>query len=252
MNEEAVTALVQRIRKKSDHLNIYSIQSSVSYGWDTKYEENQSIMTILNNSEKKMYQKKFLYSNSKRNDIIKSIHNTLLIKLPKEEIHAKRVSFLCEEVAKAYRFDEDIIKELKIAGYLHDIGKIAIDENILNKTGQLSESERNQIEKHPEIGYRLLGATNEFINISECILAHHERWDGGGYPKGLKGEEICWKARVISIVDAYDAMTSDRPYRKALSKKQAIAEINKNAGTQFDPDIAKVFVKVILANDMIL
>ena len=92
------------------------------------------------------------------------------------------------------------------------------------------------------ITYRLLGTSNDFTNIAVFILAHHEKLDGTGYPRGLKGDEIPWKARVVAVADSYDAMTSDRPYRKALSKDQAIAELIKNSGIQFDPDIVKVFV----------
>ncbi|MBK5244411.1 MAG: HD domain-containing protein, partial [Eubacteriaceae bacterium] len=97
-----------------------------------------------------------------------------------------------------------------------------------------------------EIGYRLLSATSEFYAIADAVLAHHERWDGTGYPNGVKGEAINWKARALAIADAYDAMVSERPYKASLSKEEAIAEIKKNAGAQFDPDIARVFVEKVL------
>jgi HD-GYP domain-containing protein (c-di-GMP phosphodiesterase class II) len=114
-----------------------------------------------------------------------------------------RVSKLCEQIGKAYQLNMDDIRELNTAGELHDIGKIAVDETILNKSGSLSASECAQIKHHPEIGYRLLGATTEFNNIAEYVLAHHERWDGSGYPKGLKGEDINLGSvmkRVIPVV----------------------------------------------------
>ena len=114
---------------------------------------------------------------------------------------------------------------------------------ILNKPSKLSEAEWAQIQQHPETGYRLLGTSSEYFNIAEYVHAHHERWDGKGYPKGLKGEAIHWKARIITIADAYDAMTSERPYRKAFSEEDTVEEIKKNAGAQFDPDIARVFVR---------
>lgn len=250
MNEDSVASLVQRIREKSTCIIVNTIQLSISFGWDTKCVEHQSSLTILNNAEKQMYRKKILYNTSHRNDIIKSIHNALLIKVPQEEAHAERVCLFCEKLATALRRESEAIKELKLAAYLHDIGKIAVDENILHKPGQLSASERNQVEKHPEIGFRLLGSSSEFNDVAECILQHHERWDGSGYPNGLIGESICWNARVIGIADAYDAMTSDRPYRKAMSKDDAIIELKNNSGTQFDPDIIKVFIKIISENDI--
>jgi HD-GYP domain-containing protein (c-di-GMP phosphodiesterase class II) len=137
---------------------------------------------------------------------------------------------------------KDEINLLKVISNLHDIGKIAIDEQILNKPGKLNEEEWAEIKRHPEIGYRILSSSSEYAEISEDILSHHERWDGDGYPQGLKGKDIPYRARIIAIADAYDAMTSDRPYRKALSKEEALAEIIRCSGTQFDPSIARKFV----------
>jgi len=138
------------------------------------------------------------------------------------------------------------IKEIENIGLLHDIGKIAIDEAILNKSDKLNDEEWEEIRKHPEIGYRILNAVNDMSEMSEYVLSHHERWDGGGYPKGLKGEEIPLKARIITIADTYDAMISDRAYRKALTEEVAVDEIKKNAGTQFDPQLARIFIENVL------
>jgi len=135
-------------------------------------------------------------------------------------------------------------------GLLHDIGKIAIDEQILNNPGKLSEDDWNQMKKHPEIGYRILSTVNDMSEMAEYVLAHHERWDGAGYPKGLKGEEIPLKARIIALADAYDAMTSDRAYRKAIDMEAALTEIRKNAGTQFDPKLAEIFVSAVIADGL--
>ena len=238
--------LIKRIKEKINMIIIKDLDISVSFGWDTKKEDNQLANDVLKNAEDVMYNKKILNSASKRNGIITSILNALLVKCPREEKHSSRVSAICEDIGKAYNLNEDDLKELRTAGELHDIGKIAVDETILNKKAELSKAELEQIKHHPEIGYRLLGATSEFYNISEYVLSHHERWDGTGYPRRLKGDSIKWKARVIAIADAYDAMTSDRPYRKALSEEKAIAEIKENAGTQFDPDISRVFVEKVL------
>jgi HD-GYP domain-containing protein (c-di-GMP phosphodiesterase class II) len=99
--------------------------------------------------------------------------------------------------------------------------------------------------KHPEVGFRIAQATSELIPIAKCILCHHERWDGKGYPQGLKGEEIPLLSRIVAIVDAFDAMTNDRAYRSAMTKAEAIEEIRKNSGTQFDPDISQLFLNII-------
>ena len=116
---------------------------------------------------------------------------------------------------------------------------------MLNKPGKLNDEEWAQIKRHPEIGYRILCSSSEMLELANCILAHHERWDGTGYPKGLKEEAIPLNSRIIAIADSYDAMTSKRPYRNALSQEIAIEEIRKNAGTQFDPEIAKIFIEKI-------
>jgi len=245
-DNDSTENLVRRIKEKIENRKIMNINVSISFGWETKHEEKQSTLEILKSAEDYMYQKKILNSSSKRNGIIKSILNALLVKSPREEAHSKRVSLICAAIAKAYGLKADAIEELRTAGELHDIGKIAVDETILGKTGKLTNAEWVEIKRHPETGYRLLSATSEFNNIAEYIFQHHERWDGTGYPKKLKGESILWQARVIAIADAYDAMTSDRSYRKGLSEAVAVAEIKKHAGTQFDPEIARIFIEKVL------
>jgi diguanylate cyclase (GGDEF)-like protein/PAS domain S-box-containing protein len=241
-----VQKLVSRIRDKTDQVKIMDITLSVSFGWDTKSDTNQSIQDALKKSEDMMYQNKILSSYSKRNGIIKYILKSLLVKSPREEAHSQRVSEISREIGKACGIGSDEIKELLVAGELHDIGKIAIDVAILDKPGRLSDEEWEQIKAHPETGYRLLGSSLEYHSIARCVLAHHERWDGKGYPNGLAGDAIDWKARVIAVADAYDAMTSDRPYRPALSEDEAISEVKAMAGRQFDPDIARIFVTKVM------
>jgi len=238
--------LIERIRYKISLVKIMGINISISFGLDTKSEEEQTTWDILKNAENFMYKNKISQSAAKRNEVIEAILNSLKAKSSREKDHSHRVGKICESIGKVYGLNSDDLKDLKIAGELHDIGKIAIDEAILNKDEPLTESEISQIRNHPEIGYRLLGTTGEFYNISEDILSHHERWDGKGYPRGLKGEDISWMARVIAIADAYDMMTSPLPYQKALTKEEAIAEIKKHAGSQFDPVIAKVFIEKVL------
>jgi HD-GYP domain-containing protein (c-di-GMP phosphodiesterase class II) len=138
------------------------------------------------------------------------------------------------------------IVEVKTAGLLHDIGKIGISEETLNKPGGLVDPEWAEIKRHSEIGYRILGSVSEFSKIAEYVLEHHERPDGQGYPKGLSNDEISQQAKIIAIADAYDAMTSDRTYRTGMSVQDAVAEIKRCCGTQFDAEIAKIFVEKIL------
>ena len=251
-DEADVEKLVKRILQAIGKEKMMNLEISVSFGWDTKYNEGQSLINVINSAENYMYQKKILENLSKRGLVIKSILNTLLVKNPREELHSKRVSIFCEKIGIAYNLSMDAVKNLKAAGELHDIGKIAIDESILNKTESLTEGEWLEIKKHPETGYRILATSSEFANLALAIFSHHERWDGKGYPKGLQGEEIPFEARVIAIADAYDAMISDRPYHQALSEEDAAEEIKMNAGVQFDPDIVQVFLEKVLSRESMM
>ena len=164
----------------------------------------------------------------------------------REKEHSWKVSELCESLGKALELSEYKINELRTLGLLHDIGKIAIDENILNNPNKLTDDECYAIKRHSEIGYRILSTVNEMSEMAEYILAHHERWDGTGYPKGLKAAEIPFESSIIAVADAYDAMTSDRVYCKGLTEDEALAELEKNAGIQFNPEIVKAFIEKVL------
>jgi len=158
------------------------------------------------------------------------------------------VSLICEALGEALGLENRDVTDLKVVGLLHDIGKIAIDENILSKPDKLTKAEYEEIKRHPEIGYRILSSSNELSDLAEAVLFHHERWDGLGYPKGVSGEEIPLKARIITVADAFDAMVSERSYRKAMTVNEAIEELKKNAGSQFDERIVKRFIESEIYN----
>jgi diguanylate cyclase (GGDEF)-like protein len=156
--------------------------------------------------------------------------------------HSDRVSELAAKVAKRLGLDAEQIELTRLAGRLHDLGKLAIPEEILRKPGMLSDSERLVLERHPQIGFRMLDSLG-VDPVAELVLHHHERWDGTGYPEGLRGEQIPLGARIIFVSDAYDAMTSDRVYQPKLSSPAALAELERCAGTQFDPGIVAAFAE---------
>ena len=158
--------------------------------------------------------------------------------------HCIGAAFISKQISEDTRIGNP--GEIFVSALLHDIGKIGIEENILNKPGKLTEEEMTQMKKHPEIGYRILSSVNDMAEMANYVLAHHERIDGKGYPKGLKGMEIPLQARIIAIADAYDAMTSHRSYRTAMSEKEAIAELLKSAGAQLDSYLVDVFVNRVI------
>ena len=240
--------IIQRINATLAQEKLAPIILSVSFGWETKKTLAEPMTTIYKKAEDHMYRHKLSESSSMRNKAIKVIISTLNEKNKREEQHSQRVSKLCADIGIALNLSAADVGELRTGGLMHDIGKIALDENILNKPGNLNEGEWPEIRRHAETGYRILSSVNEFSQLAEYVLAHHERWDGKGYPKGLKGSKIPLHARIMTVADAYDAMTSDRPYRKALSKEAVIEELRRNAGTQFDPDIVQVLLERVLRN----
>ncbi|MGH4137584.1 HD domain-containing phosphohydrolase [Clostridium sp.] len=241
-----VEQIIKRINDLSSKEKIGSMNISISFGYETKNNMEEKTEEIFKKAEDHMYKRKLFESPSMRGKTINTIIKTLHETNKREEQHSHRVSSLCKSMGEALRLSQYEIQELKNIGLLHDIGKIAIDENILNKPGRLTESEWNEIKRHPEIGYRILNTVDEMSDIASYVLYHHERWDGTGYPKGLKGEEIPFISRIITIVDAYDAMTSERSYRNALPVEVAISELLKNAEIQFDSRLVNVFIEKVL------
>lgn len=159
--------------------------------------------------------------------------------------HSLNVAKYAVLIARNLRLSEEEIKIIEIAGYLHDLGKIGIDENILKKPGKLTSEEYEHVKKHPLITVEILEPIEEFREIIKFVKHHHERYDGTGYPDRLKGEEIPIGARILALADAYDAMLSDRPYRKARKKDEVINELKHEKGKQFDPKLVEKFLKVI-------
>lgn len=245
ITESEIEQMITRARVIAEVECIGSIELSISFGWEIKTIEHEDVQEIFKRAENFMYKNKLFEGPSMRSKTIGAIINTLNEKNKREEQHSQRVSELSKKLAQKLGFTEQAVEEIRTAGLLHDIGKIAINEEILNKVGRLTDDEYTEIKRHPEIGYRILRSVNDMLEISDMILSHHERWDGNGYPKGLSGEEIPLEARIISIADAYDAITSDRTYRKSNTKDEAIKELLRCSGTQFDPNLVAPFIALV-------
>ncbi len=191
------------------------------------------------------------YSRRQKNDvkIILQSMNTFInfidAKDPYTRGHSKRVAMYAAEIAKRMRLSDDEIQNIYYAGLLHDAGKISVPDAVLNKPGKLTEEERKMIQNHTVAGGKMLIQMTSLRGVRETALYHHERYDGTGYPDGLKGEMIPLYARIVGVADSYDAMSSNRVYRRHLTKDEIIEEIQKGSGTQFDPVIVKYMIDMI-------
>jgi GAF domain-containing protein len=180
-------------------------------------------------------------------DTISSLAVAIEKRDPYTSGHSERVTAYASDLARFLNLSSKEIDVIQYSGLLHDIGKIGVSDSILNKKSVLSENDYHLIKEHPLLGDAILSPLRFLENSQQVVKYHHERWDGGGYPDGLKGECIPLLARLISVADAFDAMTTDRPYRKAMSKEDALAEIDAGLGSQFDPDIGKAFIAMMRA-----
>lgn len=242
-----VELICERIKNFAEKEEHSPLPVSIALGYAVKEREEENIWQVLKEAEDWMYRHKLLQSKSFRNSIIASLQATLYERSMETEGHGLRLKELSQKTGSVLGLSSLEQDELALFAVLHDIGKVAIKESILTKPGPLTEEEWQEMKKHPEIGYRIAQATPELNRIAEYILSHHERWDGKGYPRGLKGEEIPLLSRILAVVDAYDAMTTDRLYRKALKKEEAVEELLRQAGIQFDPHIVRIFVEKVLA-----
>jgi diguanylate cyclase (GGDEF)-like protein/PAS domain S-box-containing protein len=242
---EEAEAIIQNIQQTEVIVDGSNLPLSLSLGCASASGEVGSIHAAIQEAEKNMYQQKLLNSKSYRNGIISTLLSTIYERSSETETHSKRLETYSTAIAQKLELSSKDKDELALLSLLHDIGKVGINLDILNKPGKLTEEEWQEMRRHTEIGYRIARETPELAGISELILSHHERWDGTGYPHGLKGEEIPLPCRIISVVDAYDAMTHNRVYRLAMSKKEALTEIRRNKGTQFDPMVAQIFIDLV-------
>ncbi len=176
---------------------------------------------------------------------IQALNKTVEAKDPYTSGHANRVEKFAVELAEAYHLPFESVQNIKTASILHDIGKIGINDSILNKATRLSQEEFHEIMRHPSIGADIISKVDFLKDITTIVKHHHERFDGKGYPDGLHGDEIPIEAAILTIADSFDAMTSDRPYRKALTQEEAFEELKRNAGTQFHPQLVETFISIM-------
>lgn len=234
--------ICERIKRNAAAVETTPITPSMALGYATKENTSQNIMDILKKAENDMYLNKLLESKNTRNAIISSLENTLWDRTVETREHTERMQRIALRMAAGMGMRKHDADKLMLLAKLHDIGKIGIPGEVLRKPSSLVPEEWDAVKKHSEIGYRIVNASPELSIIAEEILSHHERWNGQGYPRGLKGDEIPQLARIISIIDAYDVMTHETPYKPPISHEQALYELQRNAGLQFDPKLVEIFV----------
>ena len=239
--EQVIESINEECRKfKSEFFNI-----SISLGAALKTDKDTNIYSAFKVAEAKVYKQKLIKGNSFKSSILDSLKITIALKSDEKEDHNKRVTKNCLRLAKKINMCISDSNELKVAAELHDIGIIGVKEEILNKKGALNKEEYEEMKTHCEKGYRIVKSLSYFENIAKSILHHHERWDGNGYPKGLKGEEIPLFSRIISICDSFDVMTNNRNYRNGkYTVNEALTEIKNCSGTQFDPGLVDLFISL--------
>ena len=244
-DSEAATKIKKRISERSRESLLDSVVVSLAVGFEIKISAFQDINDILRQSDSNMYKDKFKNGRAMRLQTVNNIINDIDKKYSHEKKHRNKVAEYSLMIGDALNFDENRMEDLKLAALVHDVGKIKISGELLNKKGKPSKEEWEELKKHPVIGYNILKAVDEYAGIADEVLHHHERWDGKGYPKRLKGEEIPLISRILSVADAFEAMTSERPYKSQKTVEEAITELKKCSGKQFDPEITEVFIKII-------
>lgn len=243
-SRENAEKILSRIISGFSNARVAAIKCSISLGLDTKTDENRSIEEIMANAENAMYKDKTINRQTINKEIIDTIVETLHSRSLREKQHSVAVSRLCGKIGSAFNLPEPEIAKLKRAGFLHDIGKIILDESILSKE-TLTEEELLKMQQHSVVGYRILNLFDDTLDLAEYVYSHHEHWDGSGYPRGLKGEQIPLLSRVVSIVESYERALNRGELSLPERKQMASTVIREGAGKRFDPEIARLFLDIM-------
>ena len=243
-NEENAEKVLSRIKAGFVDARVEAIKCSISLGYCIKNSVEVPIEEIITCAENAMYNDKAKNRIIVNKDIINTVLETLHSRSPREMQHSRVVSELCGDVGLALHLSEPEISKLKRTGYMHDIGKITLDVGILVKES-LTEEEKEKMSQHPVVGYRILNLFDDTMDLAEFVYSHHERWDGSGYPRGLKGEQIPLISRIVSIVGGYERVANGAEDSAEQRKTKAIEKVKRRAGTQYDPKLVQLFVKML-------
>ncbi len=249
--EKEVIMVVERIKAGLSGEKVNDIQCSIAIGYDTKTSAYEDVEKIIGNAENEMYQDKAISRKRFADDAINTIIHSLQGKSRLEKVHSNHVAGLCERMGKALGLPQPEVKKLYDAGYLHDIGKIVIENTLLNKQGGFTQYEQQELRQHTVTGYKILKLFDHTLDLADDVYAHHERWDGSGYPKGLKGQEIPLNARIIALAESYDNKLSRLKEVTAGGILQILEEMQEEAGKYYDPELTVVFIDMIKNNEIV-
>ncbi len=246
-DQDIMQNLVQRLRRSIDDLNSREkeVHLSLSIGFALSHEKPTNMQALFKEADNRMYREKMHRDRSTRSVTVQALMKTLEARDFITEGHSDRLQQLVVDMAQELDLPEETINDLRLLAQFHDLGKVGISDDILFKPGSLTAEERKEMQRHCEIGQRIAQSVPDLEIIADWILKHHEWWNGQGYPLGLQGEDIPLPCRILAIADAYDAMTEERPYRNALPHREAVEELRRCAGQQFDPHLVKIFTRLI-------
>lgn len=246
-SEKECLEIVSKIKKATLIEIDDPIKPLLAIGAATMTDTNDilSYKKLFKQAEDQMYANKVSDSEKNYEIIINSIKKTLHKNKFESKDHYERLVDLSKKFGEAIKLDKEDIVNLSLLADLHDIGKVGLEKDLLLKEGPLNDEEWQRVKRHPELGFKIVSGSTRLSHIGKSILSHHERWDGSGYPLGLKGEEIPYISRLFAVIEAYDVMTHDRSYKETFSKERAIKELKDFSGSQFDPTIVDLFLKFI-------
>jgi len=246
-SEIEAASIGRRINKHCRKAHIKNVPVSIALGLVTWQEIRDDLSDMLKEAEDNMYKQKLTESRSTKSAVLKALLKTLAEKSFETDAHTRNMQELALLIGEKLGLPDSELRRLELLITLHDIGKINIPEEILVKKEPLNQAEWQLIRKHPETGYRIALATEEFAHVAEDILSHHERWDGMGYPRGLAAEKIPLLARITAVADAVEVMTNGRPYKPAMPLGEVLGQLQICAGSHFDPDVAKIAFNILPA-----
>lgn len=245
IEQEYAVRLFENIREQYRQANDTGINTDLEYGIAVIRDDTKSVEQAVKEASESMRTKKLMNETSQKSSQLDSLKQTLTESDYETEEHVERTKAMAIKLGRALNLTDAELGKLALLAVLHDIGKIAIPHSILLKPGKLTDEEWEVMKTHTEKGYRIANASKELKPIAEYILHHHERWDGQGYPGGLSEDEIPLLSRIITVVDSHDVMVHDRPYHKAMSHAEAVEELLRCSGSQFDPHIVTIFLQVL-------